>query len=230
MTYNEIAFDILEILKGNQISDDNDISLEQILYHVNNQRALFLRNEYNKPGRKIDQHLVSDLGCLKLIEVDAAECCSVEIGCTALRTEKKIPALLELHSGTALQRVGPVNKLAAPYSVTSGTVSHYRTYNKYTGNDIQAVFLNDYIYLILPKPQDQAIEYINARVVIANPIDLLDFKCDSTGTACFSYDDEYPINNWMIPYMKEQILQQFGMSLQVPKDNDNNAKDNNSQS
>tara|TARA_R100001463_G_scaffold42850_4_gene89601 strand:+ start:6987 stop:7679 length:693 start_codon:yes stop_codon:yes gene_type:complete len=225
-TFNEISYDILEILKNNQISDDTDISLEHILYHVNNQRALFLRNEYNKPGRKIDPHLISDLGCLKLIEVDAAECCSVDIGCIALRTEKKLPALLELHSGPAIQRVGPVNKLDTPYSVTTGTVSSFRKYNKYTGNDIQAVYLNDYIYIIASTPADQGIQYINARVIAADPSDLLDYRCDSTSTPCFSFDDQYPINNWMIPYIKEQILKQFGMSLQIPKDDDNNAKDN----
>ena len=203
-TFNEISYDILEILKNNQISDDTDISLEHILYHVNNHQAIFL----------------------KLIEVDAAECCSVDIGCIALRTEKKLPALLELHSGPAIQRVGPVNKLDTPYSVTTGTVSSFRKYNKYTGNDIQAVYLNDYIYIIASTPADQGIKYINARVIAADPSDLLDYRCDSTSTPCFSFDDQYPINNWMIPYVKEQILKQFGMSLQIPKDEDNNAKDN----
>lgn len=228
-TYNEIAYDIIELLKNNQISDDVDISLEHVLYHVNNQRALWIRNEYNKPGRKIDQHLVQDLGCLRIIEVDAAECCSVSTDCIALRTEKKIPALIELHSGSALQRVGPVNKLAIPYSVTTGTVSSFNLHNKYTGQDIQAVFLNDYIYLIIPNPSQQGLEYINVRAIIANPADMVEFRCDDSGDPCFSYDDEYPINNWMLPYIKEQILQQFGMSIQLPKDDDNNAKDNLSQ-
>jgi hypothetical protein len=225
-SYNEIAFDILELLKNNQISDDVDISLEHILYHLNNQRALWIRNEYNKPGRKIDQHLIQDLGCIKIIEVDAAECCTISSDCIALRTEKKIPALIELHSGPALERVGPVNKLEPPYSLSSSNVASYKKYNKYTGNDIQALLLNDYIYLIIPNPLQQNLEYINVRAVIANPADWINFKCDSTGTNCFSYDDEYPINNWMIPYIKEQILAQFGMSLQIPKDEDNNAKDN----
>jgi hypothetical protein len=229
-TYNEIAYDIIELLKNNQISDDVDISLEHVLYHVNNQRALWLRNEYNKPGRKIDQHLVQDLGCLKIIEVDAAECCSISTDCIALRTEKKIPALIELHSGPALQRVGPINKFALPYPVVTGVVATFNGHNKYTKHMLQAVFMNDYIYLIIKDPALANLEYINVRAIVANPADMAQFKCDLNGTACFSYDDEYPINNWMIPYVKEQIIQQFGMSIQLPKDNDNNAKDNLSQS
>ncbi len=225
-TYNQIAYDILEILKNNQISDDVDISLEHILYHVNNQRALMLRNEYNKPGRKIDQHITQDFGCLKLIEVDAAECCSVTLDCIALRTEKKIPPLLELHSGSALTRVGPVNKLAAPYTLVDANRVSFNKHNKYTGNDVQAILLNDYIYIVTDNPAMQTLEWINARGVIANPEDVQNFRCDAHGTPCFSYDDEYPINTWMLPYAQEQILQKFGVSLQMPKDNDNNAKEN----
>jgi hypothetical protein len=227
-TYNEIAFDILEILKGNQISDDVDISLDHILYHVNNQRALWLRNEYNKPGRKIDQHLAQDLGCLKIIEVDAAECCSVELGCIALRTEKKIPPFIELHNGPAIVRVGPVNKLAKPYTLVDANRVSFNKFNKYTGSDIQAVLLNDYMYIVTDNPALQSLEWINIRGVVANPAHMEDFRCDKHGTPCFSYDEEYPINNWMIPYIKDQILQQFGISLQMPKDNDNNVKDNTS--
>ena len=228
-TYNEIGFDILELLKGNQISDDVDISMEHILYHVNNQRALFLRNEFNKSGRKLDAHLIQDLGCLEITEVDAAECCSVSTGCVVLRTVKKVPPFIELHNGPAITYVGPVKKLSQPFPLVAQAKVPYIGANKYTRNDIHATLLNDYIYLIIHDPTLQGIEYINVRGIVANPNDLLEFKSDTAGTPCFSYDDEYPINNWMLPYLKQQILAQFGMSLQAPKDDDNNAKDNMSQ-
>lgn len=227
-SYSEISFDILEILKSNQISDDVDISLEHIMYHVNNQRALWLRNEMNKSGRSIDSHIIQDLGCLEITEVDAAECCSVTSDCIALRTKKKLPPFIELHDRPAVTYVGPVNKINQPFPLISQGKASYILHNKFTGNNLYAILLNDYIYLLTKNPIYQGIDYINVRGVVADPNDLLDFRCDSEGTPCFSYEDEYPINNWMIPYIKEQVLQQFGMSLQIPKDNDNNAKDNNS--
>lgn len=230
MTYNQIAFDILELLKNNQISDDVDISTEHIMYHVNIQRALWIRNEYNKPGRNIDPSIVTDLGCLRLIEVDAAECCSITTGCIALRTEKKIPGLIEFHNKPGIVRVGPTNKLLPGYSISTTETSGFKTHNKYSGNDIQAVYLNNYIYVVIPDPIYQGLDYINVRAIIENPEDVVNFLCDSTGSPCFSYDDEYPVKSWMIPYIKEQVLMQFGHSLQMPKDNDNNAKDNLSQS
>ena len=225
-SYNQIGFDILEILKNNQISDDADISMEHILYHIDNQRALWLSNELNKSGRSIDSHLIQDLGCLEIVEVDAAECCSVAIDCIALRTKKKIPPFIELHDRVAITYVGNVNKLSTSFSLVSQAKVPLMMHNKFTSNDIYAVVLNDYIYIVTKNPMLQGIEWINVRGVIANPRDILDFRCDVEGTPCFSYEDEYPINNRMIPYIKDKVLQQFGMSLQMPKDNDGNSKDN----
>lgn len=225
-TYNELAYDVLEILKNNQISDDVDISLDHILFHYDTQRALWVRNEYNKPGRHIDPHLIQDLGCLKIIEVDAAECCSVNLDCIVLRTEKKLPPFLELHSGAAVTRVGPVHKFKTPFVLTTLNQIPYIGVNKYSNNLIYVVFKNDYLYLFSQNTLSNLIEYINVQGLLANPRDAISFACTTEGTPCFSYDDEYPINNWMIPYVKEQVLNQFGMSLKIPKDSDNNAKDN----
>jgi hypothetical protein len=224
-TYNQIAYDILEIVKGNQISDDVDISIPHIMYHINNQRALWIRNEYNKPGRKVDQHLVQDLGCLELTTVDAAECCSVTTDCVALRTKNKIPAFIELHNGVALTRVGPVNKLKPPFNLTSYAQAPYMSANKYTGNTVNAFVLNDYVYILTNDVSMQTMDYINVQGIVADPEVLVDYHCESSGDPCFSYDDEYPMNTWMIPYIKEQVLAQFGLSLQTPKDEGNNAKD-----
>lgn len=225
MTYNELAFDILELLKSSQISDDTDISLEHILYHANIQRALFLRNEFNKPGRTISPQLVQDLGCLKLEEVDAADCCNLPTGCIALRTVEKMPKFLDMHNGPAVKKVGPINKMVGTNWYTTQNKAVLGVHGKYTSKEIHAFLLNEYMYVIINNPASQNLEYINVRGIIEDPMELQRFKCDD-GTSCFSYDDQYPVGAWMLAYMKEQILQQFGVSLQLPKDNDNNAKDN----
>lgn len=219
---NELIYDVMELMRGHQISDDTELSERQILYHINNQRALWIRNEYNKPGRTIDSQIEQDLGCLKIVEADAADCCEVTSGCVVLRTEKKIPNLIELHSGPALTRVGPVHKLNIPFSFTNYQKALYSTENKYGAKAVYAFLLNNYIYLIIKDPALLMIDYINVRGVFANPQDLEDFRCEDSSN-CFSYDEEYPINNWMIPYIKEQVLNQFGIALQIPKDTANDA-------
>lgn len=223
-SFNELIYDTLELLRGNKVSDDTDLSESQIIYHWNNQRALWLRNEYNKPGRLIDPFLEQDLGCLQLVEADAADCCDIVAGCTLLRTSRKIPKTIELHSGPAITRVGLINKLTVPFSFTNYQKAIYTMNGKYSSKKGVFVFLlNGYMYLVTKDPLVQLLDYINVRGVFENPTELAAFQCDS-GT-CFSYDDPYPLNNWMIPYIKDQVLQQFGVTLQIPKDATNDAKE-----
>lgn len=221
-TFNEIIFDTLESLRNHKISDDIDIDESQVIYHWNNQRALWLKNEYNKPGSMIDPYTEQDLGCLTLATADAAECCDISSGCTILRTEVKIPRTIQLHSGPAITRVGLVNKLTVPFSFTNYQKAIYTMNGKYTGKKGVFVFLlNGYMYLVTKDPYIQLMDYINVRGVFENPMDLTAFKCDDA--PCFSFDEAYPLNNWMIPYIKEQVFNQFGMSLQIPKDKTNDA-------
>lgn len=223
-TFNELIYDTMELIRGNKISDDTDLSESHIMYHWNNQRALWLRNEFNKPGRMIDPFLEQDLGCLTLTTADAADCCEITHGCTILRTARKVPKTIELHSGPAITRVGLINKLTVPFSFTNYQKAIYTMNGKYTGKKGVFVFLlNGYMYLVTKDPTIQLLDYINIRGVFENPMDLASFTCN--GSSCFSYDDPYPINNWMIPYIKEEVLKQFGISLQIPKDSTNDAKE-----
>lgn len=224
-TFNELIYDTMELLRGNQISDDTEISEDQVIYHWNNQRALWLRNEFNKPGRTIDPFLEQDLKCLELELADSADCCEVTTDCKILRTKLEIPKTIELHSSPAITRVGPVNKIKIPFSFTNYQKAIYDIEGKYTGKKgVFAFLLNNRIYLLSKDPLVNMLDYINVRGVFADPTKLKDFKCND-GTDCFSLDDEYPINNWMIPYIKERVLQQFGMALQIPKDSANDSQE-----
>jgi len=223
-TYNEISYDILEILNNSNISDDEDVSLEHILYHLAIQRNLWMRQEYSKPGRSIPKHMIQDLGCLELEEVDAADCCEIAVGCYMLRTKKKMPHFLDLHDGEAITRVGPVHKLMTPYTYTSLPKAILASHEKYGSKIIQAFLLNEHMTLIIKDPSLQTLTHINVAGVVADPKDALAFKCDD-GSSCFSYDDQYPIPLWMLGYVKDQILNQFGVAARFAKDENNNAKD-----
>lgn len=224
-TLNEITYDILETLRNNQISDDVDIDKSQIVYHINNQRALWIRNEYNKPGRKMDPSLIQDFGCLKLIEVDSAECCEVSTDCIVLRTEKKLPNFIDFHTGPAITRVGPVNKINVPFNFVNREMAILSVYNKFA-KGVFAFWQNNYIYIIVTNVDLTFLEYLNVRGVVEDPTKLADFKCANSEDACFSYDTEYPISNWMLPYIKEPIMVQLLNTLKIPKDITNDADEN----
>jgi len=221
-TYNEIIFDTLETLRNNYISDDTLISESQILYHWDNQRALWLYNELGKPGIQIDPSLEQDLGCLELEEVDAASCCNITTECTALRTKLKLPKFINLQTGPAITRVGPVNKIKIPFNFTNYNKAMYISFGKYS-KGLYGFLLNGYIYVISETSNLPLLTNINVRGILESPSDIEQFKCNSD--PCFSLDEEYPLITRLIPYMKEEVIKQFLISMRIPKDNNNNGKE-----
>lgn len=226
MTENNIIFDITEILRGNQISDDVELDGRQIMFSVNNQRALWLRNEYNKPGRSIDHNVIQDLGCVNMIAVDAAECCdtTISLNCKVLRTELKIPNTIELHTGTGITRVGPINKVVTPFSFIPHGRAQFED-NKYADKQIQAFLLNNYIYLITPTIEAKLLGKINVRGVFEDPREAAAFSHCSGETCYDKATTKYPINSWMYAYFKEQVLKEFGLALETPKDSANDGQE-----
>jgi len=222
---NQLTFDILELVRGNSISDDIEIDERQIIYHINNQRALWLKREMEKPGAEIDQNIEQDLGCVELTTADSAECCDIESGCVLLRTKKKIPKTLKFGSSeNNITRVGPVDKITTPFNFVPYGRAVYSGHGKYTKDLIYAYLLNDYIYIKTSDKIAQLMEYINVRGVFEDPTAVSAFiDCDNQ--SCFSLDDEYPIHTYIIPYIKEQILNQLGMAMKFPKDDSNDSNE-----
>jgi len=224
ISLNHIVYDILELTRGGTISDDIKVDERQVEYLINNQRALLIRNEYNKPGRTIDHNIVQDLGCLELEEAKPEDCCIETNGCVVLRTKDIIPNTIELHDKTSITRVGPVNKTANSFSFMPYERAVRSGYGKYNSKLTFAYFLNNRIYLKTGSFSGSTIDYINVRGVFEDPTEAAAFE-DCDGTKCFSRDDKYPINGWMVPYIKEQILRQLGVSMQTPTDTANDAKE-----
>lgn len=79
--------------------------LERLENSAYSLRATFLRRDYQK-SREIHPSTVLSLGCVKLIKVDAAECCDIETKCKVKRTEERIPAPLRRNSLEPFVHVG----------------------------------------------------------------------------------------------------------------------------
>lgn len=226
ITLNKLTYDILELVRGNTLTDDLDIDERQVEYQIAVQRALWIRNELNKPGRSIDHNIVQDLGCVELIEADPAECCDFNLGdCIVLRTKDKIPNTIELHMSTGITRVGPIDKTHISYSFVPYERAIYSGNSKYSKNQTYAYLLNNYIYIKSPSTQNLMLDFINIRGVFEDPTEAENFvDCDNK--PCFSKDDKYPLNAWMVPYIKEQVINQLAAATQMPSDSSNDADEN----
>tara|TARA_R110002126_G_scaffold68046_11_gene172169 strand:+ start:4409 stop:5104 length:696 start_codon:yes stop_codon:yes gene_type:complete len=222
-TLNKIVYDVLETVQSHVNSNNSDIDVRQVEWLINNQRALLIRNEYNKPGRVIDHNLIQDLGCVEVEMVDNSACPEISTsGCYLLRTKCQIPNTIELHHKTAITRVGSPDRMNDNYSFVPYDQAVYSGNGKFNKDSKFAFLLNNYVYIKVHSKKSAMLKYVNIRGIFEDPTELNTFTC-CTGETCYTSDSPYPINTWMIPYMKEPVINQLLMAQQLPEDNSNNA-------
>ena len=227
ISLNEISNDLLLLMNGGKVTDDTDNDLRQIKYWIKNQRALWIRNEINK-NRSIDPAIIQDLGCVEMETSDSAECCSVFSNCDVLRSVEEIPTPIEMHHKSAITRVGPVDKLIKPFGFVPYEQAIFSGNGRFNKN-IMFSFLRDKRMYLIKKDIDikyKALKYINIQGVFEDPEEVGTFT-DCTGVACYTDDSTYPINRWMVEYMKAQIVENnMKLILTIPTDESNDASGN----
>ena len=222
-TLAEITYDLWEIVRA-QISDDDSLDERKFRKWIHDQRALQLRNELNK-NRTIDDAIIQDLGCVALERVDAGSCCDNPVGLTVVRTVLELPVTIERHNEPTITRVGPLNRMSRPFSIVPYSRVPFITSGKFTKLVLCATLLNKHVYIIgdSSNPVFKGIEFANIRGVFENPEDVERFTtCD--GVSCFNSNSPYPINRWMLPYLKNAILQaDLKMLVTTPSDTTNDS-------
>ena len=224
ITLNEMIYQVYEAL---QISSD-DTSLDKRLIKdlINQERANWIRKEHNK-NRSIDDNIVQDLGCVEMERVDAASCCGITSDCVVVRSKFEIPVGVELNQRSAITRVGPINKAERQiYSFLPFERAVWAGNGQFNKNNIFAFLLNNKMHLIGNPNNDilKMIKYINIRGVFEDPTEAAKFSF-CTGGSCYTDNDKYPINRWLLDYLKAEILKsKFALITGTPSDTQNNAE------
>ena len=200
MTLNEIAHNILNLLRGGRPSQSEHITLEQIKFNVKHYRAMLIRRDYARNGI-ITRHLEQDLGCLELEDINASKCCNLPVSCSVSKTKLKIPRTVRFNFKEAITYVGDVTGLNTIPLIDSHMIK-YLPYDKHTANRYKAYMIEDYLYIY----NAEGLRYINVRGVFEDPRDVALFN-DCSGTDC--YDDEtidFPIPMDMLQQINNGIL------------------------
>tara|TARA_R110000787_G_scaffold183315_2_gene295297 strand:- start:2161 stop:2871 length:711 start_codon:yes stop_codon:yes gene_type:complete len=200
MTLNEIAYNILNSLRGGRSSHDEHISIDQIKFNIKHYRAMLIRRDFARNGI-VTRHLEQDLGCLKLIQVDASKCCSLPSECVVYRTELKVPKTVRFNFKDAITYIGDISGKSNIPIVDSHMVE-FLPWDKYTKNKYKAYMIQDYIYVY----NADGLEYINVRGVFEDPEDLRIFDCGDAG-GC--YDDgvtPFPIPMDMVQGITQSLM------------------------
>ena len=223
VTLNELIYDLRGLIEPNS-SDDSNADDRQYTFWINNQRALWLRNELNK-NRTVDDNVIQDLGCIELEVADKADCCELSDGCKVLRTVLQIPNAIELHNKTGITRVAPINKLEVPFNFVDYERAIWSGNGRYNKKQIFAFLLNNRIYLTSKdNGLSKYLTHINVRGVFEDPTEAANFvDCDDV--PCYTNNSKYPVNRWMIEYMKSEILKiNITTIVKGFQDTTNNAK------
>lgn len=222
-TLNSIVYSILSSVKPH-LTDDEDLTFEKVSYDVQNKRAVFIRNEYNK-SREIDPSLIQDLGCVDVVKVDAAECCDIDSGCKVVRTQDKIPVPISTHKKPLITRVGPINKLQRNYNFVTYREAANSGNGAYNQREIYAYYFNGYIYLVSKNPSVYLLKKINIQGVFDNPEDLANYNLCESNTPCYSDNSPYPLPKWMEEYIKNALKEEYvKVDIVAPKDQANDSK------
>lgn len=229
MTLDELISQVYETLEIN--ADDSSIEDRFVESLIVQQRALWLRNEYNK-NRTIDQNVVQELGCVEMIEVDRSECCEAPLGCKILRTKNPVPNTIEFHHDNAIVRVGPIDIIQPSYKeiLYPKEVQFYgngRTNSKNIAWFLKKTKEGLHIYLLMKNPSInyKLIEQINVQGIFEDPREAENYH-NCNGSVCWSPSQEYPINAWMWNYILPEVLKVVQSKIQMPKDLDSDNKDN----
>ena len=199
MTLHEIAYNLLNLVRGGRSSHDEHISLDQLKFNIKHYRAMFIRRDYARNGFT-SRHIEQDLGCIKLEKVDASKCCSLPISCAVYKTIQPIPKTVRFNFEEAITHVGDVTGLGTIPIVNSNTIK-FLPYDTYTKGKYKAYMIEDFLYIY----NAEGLEYINIRGVFEDPTDVAKFG-DCAGSGCYNEVSDFPIPMDMISQINTGIL------------------------
>ena len=200
MTLNEIAYNLLNLVRGGRSNHDEHISLEQIKFNIRHYRAVFIRRDYAKNGFN-SRHSEQDLGCVDLVPVDASKCCNIDTKCPVYRTIKKIPKTIRYNFEEAITYVGDVSGMNT-IPMVSVNMLQWLSYDRYTSKKMKSYMIGDYLYIY----NAEGLENINIRGVFENPEDVSKFDQCSDGGCYNDSKDDFPISMDMLSLINKGIL------------------------
>jgi len=150
-----------------------------------------------------------------LIDVDYADNCVIDIGCTVKRTKDKIPVPIRPKDVDSLfQFVGTADGTKS-YALTDLEMLIYYKESKFTGKAPRYVYMNGYIYVY----HNKKTKYLRVSGVFFDPRVISEVTCDDQ--PCATDDDELAIGGDQIRTISDGIIQG---KLRMPKPSDEEVR------
>jgi len=196
-TLNKLIYNLRKFIRDSG-SDDLKFSDRQLEFIINYVRAKLIRNDINK-GNSISDNIKSDLGAVKIKKVDSSESTSIPINRLVLRTERKLPKLIEFSYKDGITYVGGMDKMS-PFQFSTKANVNWQQHSKFGKNSKYAYLRDSYMCLSF----DTNSKWINIEGVFQDPREV---KAFTNPTEPYNADvDPYPISEHMIQPMNELIV------------------------
>jgi hypothetical protein len=195
----------MESVRG-RISDDDNISIDQIKDMVHSTRAMLLKQKFDKNLRVIDDVFTQSLGSIETELVDSSIHPDIPSGKFMLKTTVDIPESIDRrnYEGT-FTRVGPAERLSQKFNLVSYDRAIHSGNGRFNRNEVYAFLLDRRIYMISNSLYHKPIQFIDIIGVFQNPTQVAMFK-DENGDSLYSDDGNYPISRAMRDTMETMII------------------------
>lgn len=205
VTLNQIAYSILESVRG-KLGDDDNISTDQVKSLIHSTRAMLLKQKFDRNLRVIDDVFTQSLGVIETEQVDSSIHPDLPSEKYLLRTTVDIPETVDRrnYEGT-FTRVGPAERKSHKFNLVSYDRAIWSGNGRFNRNEMYAFLLDSRLYLISNSVYHKPVQFIDVVGVFQNPTQVAVFK-DSNGDSLYSDDGRYPISMAMRNMLEEMIV------------------------
>lgn len=204
-------------------TDDSIFDERYIIDLINNNREVALRNEYNRM-RSVHPSTKQQI-CVPLELVDSATCCSgILTGCLVLRSTFRLPDTIELHQKDGILEILPTALMAKKINYTTIDRAPFVGRDALTSKMVFAFLYDGYLYIWSKDKKHLLMESVTVIAMFSDPIKAGNYACATKD--CFTLESDYPVSAtaWET-LIKPQTINTLLRSLNLPIDNTNNGKD-----
>ena len=222
---NEIAYNILNNIRGGRSSHNDYYNLDQIKFNIKYYRSLFIRRDLQRKTRL--EPFEQELKALTLTPVPSD---IRRVGNNlALRTDEELPELLRTKHRQPLTYVGPINEQDT-YEVIQYNEARYQSYNKFTSNKTRAFIDQGKLYLIGTVTNNiinsRFVDEINiqAKGIFEDPEKVIEFNTNDF----YDHDQEFPSmpEDYIQRITQGLISGELNFMMQTQSDLKHNNRDN----
>lgn len=202
-TLRTIIYDLLNIIRGSEVIDDEPISEKQIENWINQYRALFIKRDLDK-DKPANPDYIQNIDDISL---------TFDSSMDKYRTNVDIPNTINLNNKSGLLFIGDT------YGNRIGLVPESRVnwqeHKRFTQDAPLAFLRNKRIYI----HNQKVLETVSIRGIFEIPSEAAVANGDT-----FDYDSVYPLPIDMLPALKREILKgELGIEWKAPSDDTNDA-------